>query len=105
METRDARREALYLQPSPSRRSDGARDRRLAALWDAAFDAGLVSFDDDGRPLFSTALTPTATEALIVQTSRPLPLTGAHRSNLAQPATRSLPTRTPKIQLTFRKEF
>lgn len=29
----------------------------LSALWDAAFDAGLVSFDDDGQPL-SSALCP-----------------------------------------------
>ena len=28
----------------------------LSALWDAAFDRGLVSFDDAGLPLFSTAL-------------------------------------------------
>ena len=28
----------------------------LSALWDAAFDAGLVTFEDDGRPCFSEAL-------------------------------------------------
>jgi hypothetical protein len=56
----------------------------LSALWDAAFDAGLVSFDDDGRPLCAPTLTPTAAEALMVQATRPLPLTDAHRANLAQ---------------------
>ena len=30
----------------------------LSALWDAAFDAGLVSFTDDGEPLFSQPLAP-----------------------------------------------
>ena len=29
----------------------------LSALWDAAFDRGLVTFDDEGRPVFSSSLT------------------------------------------------
>ncbi|SEO11265.1 HNH endonuclease [Pseudorhodobacter antarcticus] len=32
----------------------------LSALWDAAFDRGLVSFTDDGTPLFHEALSPAA---------------------------------------------
>lgn len=28
----------------------------LSALWDAAFDSGLVTFDDDGSPIFSECL-------------------------------------------------
>jgi hypothetical protein len=28
----------------------------LSALWDAAFDRALVTFDDDGNPQFSSAL-------------------------------------------------
>jgi predicted restriction endonuclease len=28
----------------------------LSVLWDAAFDRGLVTFDDDGRPVFSANL-------------------------------------------------
>jgi hypothetical protein len=36
----------------------------LSALWDAAFDAGLVSFTDDGRPLASPILGATATAEL-----------------------------------------
>jgi hypothetical protein len=32
----------------------------LSALWDAAFDRGLVTFDDDGQPQFSPALSDAA---------------------------------------------
>ena len=32
----------------------------LSALWDAAFDPGLVSFADDGTPLFGPKLSATA---------------------------------------------
>jgi len=37
----------------------------LSALWDAAFDAGLVTFDDDGSPIFSNLLTTFARNALV----------------------------------------
>src|SRR5258708_7925434 len=40
----------------------------LSALWDAAFDAGLISFDDAGRILRSPALTPVAGEQLNIDT-------------------------------------
>jgi predicted restriction endonuclease len=56
----------------------------LSALWDAAFDAGLVSFDDTGKPLLSPALTETAAERLNAQPAGPLKLTDAHRANLAR---------------------
>jgi hypothetical protein len=56
----------------------------LSALWDAAFDAGLVSFDDDGCPLCAPALTSTAAEVLMVQAVGRLMLTDAHRANLTQ---------------------
>jgi hypothetical protein len=36
----------------------------LSSLWDAAFDAGLVSFKSDGRPIFSSALGVNAVQAL-----------------------------------------
>lgn len=55
----------------------------LSALWDAAFDAGLVSFDDDGRPLCSPTLTLEAAALLNIQSVHPLALTAAHRNNLA----------------------
>ena len=56
----------------------------LSALWDAAFDSGLVSFDDIGRPLLSPALTPAASAQLNLRPRGPLNLTEAHRANLAR---------------------
>lgn len=56
----------------------------LSALWDAAFDAGLVSFNDGGAPLASTRLSGTAATALGLQFNNKLSgLTDAHRANLA----------------------
>ncbi|WP_369333209.1 HNH endonuclease [Meridianimarinicoccus zhengii] len=64
----------------------------LSALWDAAFDRGLVSFDDIGQPLFSPALGEHARSELRWQ--QPISLTDKHRarlswhhSNLFQPET------------------
>ena len=53
----------------------------LSALWDAAFDKGLVTFDDDGRPLFSPALSKPARNEL--RWRQPIPLTEKHRKRLA----------------------
>jgi hypothetical protein len=53
----------------------------LSALWDAAFDAGLVTFEDDGTPRFSARLGDAARAALAW--TEPLPLTPIHRANLA----------------------
>lgn len=53
----------------------------LSALWDAAFDRALVTFDDGGNPEFSTNLSPFAREAL--QWCHPLTLTDLHRMHLA----------------------
>jgi hypothetical protein len=56
----------------------------LSALWDAAFDRGLISFADDGTVLASTQLSDTARKALGVATAPPLTgLRDAHRANLA----------------------
>ena len=56
----------------------------LSALWDAAFDQGLVSFADDGTPLIGPKLTETARKALAVDAALPLRgLRDAHRANLA----------------------
>jgi hypothetical protein len=52
----------------------------LSALWDAAFDRALVTFDDDGKPEFSPKLSDAAREAL--QWSSPLQLNDAHRKYL-----------------------
>lgn len=52
----------------------------LSALWDAAFDRALVTFNDDGTPLFSAKLSEAAQQAL--HWSAPLPLTDLHREHL-----------------------
>ena len=53
----------------------------LSALWDAAFDRGLVTFDDEGRPQFSPSLGEVARAELRWQ--NPVPLTDKHRKRLA----------------------
>ncbi len=56
----------------------------LSALWDAAFDAGLISFDDGGTAIASSHLTTAAVEALNLQLSPRLGgLTELHQANLA----------------------
>ncbi len=56
----------------------------LSALWDAAFDAGLVSFADDGAVLVSPTLGAAATAALGAAPGSALQgLTARHRANLA----------------------
>jgi hypothetical protein len=52
----------------------------LSALWDAAFDRGLVTFDDEGRPVFSPSLSETARAELRWHTA--IPLTDKHRARL-----------------------
>ncbi|KUM25677.1 restriction endonuclease [Mesorhizobium loti] len=56
----------------------------LSALWDAAFDAGLVSFSDEGLALFSPAMGEDARLALRAEGTPPLlNLTPGHCKNLA----------------------
>ena len=56
----------------------------LSALWDAAFDAGIVSFSDDGTVLVSPELSDAARTALGIESAARLPnLRDAHRGNLA----------------------
>jgi hypothetical protein len=56
----------------------------LSALWDAAFDTGLVSFADDGTALASQSLGAVARRALGIDTAPALQsLRDAHRANLA----------------------
>lgn len=52
----------------------------LSALWDAAFDRGLVTFDDNGHPQFSPKLSETARAEL--RWHAPIPLTHQHRARL-----------------------
>lgn len=57
----------------------------LSALWDAAFDAGLISFADDGTVLRSPDMSAAAAAALKLDTVPQLePLTDLHRANLAR---------------------
>lgn len=55
----------------------------LSALWDAAFDAGLVTFDDNGQVLPSPRMEVAALEGLGVATARQLVLRDEHRPYLA----------------------
>lgn len=52
----------------------------LSALWDAAFDRGLVTFDDEGQPKFSPNLSEAARAELRWRGS--VPLTDKHRARL-----------------------
>jgi hypothetical protein len=56
----------------------------LSALWDAAFDCGLISFGDGGEVLVSPNLSASALAALNVQGQSLDGLTDAHRANLAR---------------------
>lgn len=53
----------------------------LSALWDAAFDRALVTFDDEGTPEISANLSEQARAEL--RCSSPIPLTEGHRRRLA----------------------
>jgi hypothetical protein len=62
----------------------------LSALWDAAFDRGLISFADDGSVLASPRLSETARRALGVSSApRLVGLRDAHCTNLAVHRTRN----------------
>lgn len=54
----------------------------LSALWDAAFDRALVTFDDQGRPEFSPSLSEKARGEL--RWNSPISLTDEHRRRLAR---------------------
>jgi hypothetical protein len=56
----------------------------LSALWDAAFDRGLISFADDGSVLASSQLSEPARKVLGLDNATPLAgLRDAHHANLA----------------------
>jgi putative restriction endonuclease len=62
----------------------------LSALWDAAFDRGLISFADDGEILASPALGAAARDTLGLSTAPRLAgLRDEHRVNLALHRARS----------------
>lgn len=60
----------------------------LSALWDAAFDCGLISFGDGGEVLVSPNLSASALAALNVEGQALDGLTDAHRANLARHRTK-----------------
>ena len=66
---------------SDSQRLDVHNGLLLSALWDVAFDRGLVTFYDDGKPKFSPKLSDTARDELGWREN--LQLTEKHRANLA----------------------
>lgn len=65
---------------SDAQRLDVHNGLVLSALWDAAFDRALVTFDNDGTPIFSPNISEEARHAL--QWSQPVLLTDTHRKNL-----------------------
>lgn len=54
----------------------------LSSLWDAAFDAGLVTFDDDGQVISSSHLGEPAMRELGIEAAPRLILTDEHRVRL-----------------------
>jgi len=67
---------------SDAERLDVHNGLLLSALWDAAFDRALVTFDDEGEPQFSPRLSELAHTELRWKT--PIPLTDEHRRRLAR---------------------
>jgi putative restriction endonuclease len=55
----------------------------LSSLWDAAFDAGLVTFDDQGRVIVSPNMSEPAVSALGIELAPSLHVTDEHRTRLA----------------------
>jgi len=66
---------------SDAERLDVHNGLLLSALWDAAFDRGLVTFDDQGQPQFSPTLSEIGRTELRWHTT--IPLTEQHRKRLA----------------------
>ncbi len=71
---------------SDAERLDVHNGLLLSALWDAAFDRGLVTFDQDGRPEFSSSLSEEARAEL--RWRNPIPLTDKHEQRLSWHRTR-----------------
>ncbi|WP_062764659.1 HNH endonuclease [Sphingopyxis terrae] len=67
---------------SDAERLDVHNGLLLAAHWDAAFDAGLISFRDDGQVIFAPSLSEHA--RCVLGTPRALSLTEVHQLKLAR---------------------
>lgn len=74
---------------SDAERLDVHNGLLLSALWDAAFDRALVTFDDQGSPEFSPSLSEQARAELRWRFS--IPLTDQHRGRLTRHRERLLP--------------
>lgn len=72
---------------SDAERLDVHNGLLLSALWDAAFDRALVTFDDEGKPKFSPGLSEQACNEL--RWSSPVSLTDEHRHRLIHHRARS----------------
>lgn len=68
--------------PSDEERLNVYNGFLLSSLWDAAFDAGLVTFDDEGRVMASPNLGENAVKELRLETAPRLILTDEHRTRL-----------------------
>lgn len=68
---------------SDAQRLDVHNGLLLSSLWDAAFDSGLVSFSDSGRPVASPLLSDEAAKSLGLPERPPLLLAAAHLPALA----------------------
>lgn len=84
----DALLRASHIVPwakcsSDQERLDVFNGLLLAVHWDAAFDRGLVSFDDDGMALIKAGLDPSVRELLSPEAAKPIPLDPQHRIQLA----------------------
>lgn len=67
---------------SDAERLDVHNGLLLSALWDAAFDRALVTFDDEGKPNFSAGLSEQAREQL--RWKVPISLTSEHHRRLVR---------------------
>jgi len=80
---------ASHIKPWKDCNDDQRLDKNngllLSALWDAAFDRGLVTFGDDGKPRFARSISRTAREKLGHTQQQRIPLNSVkeRRSYLA----------------------
>ncbi len=71
------------IEPDDPERLNPDNGLLLSALWDAAFDTGLVSFSDDGKPIFAASISQIAASALEIKTLGQLDLTEGQKVRLA----------------------
>jgi predicted restriction endonuclease len=69
--------------PSDAERLNVHNGLLLSSLWDAAFDTGLISFDEVGRVLAARELSRAARAELRIEESRPLALVDATQERMA----------------------